>query len=609
MMSSRKPGPLWCRLIATIVVLTPTAGLLAMAAAPAATAKAGPGKPEAKKSPAPASKAKAKVQAPPKLPERPKKVVKTPLLTPEGLDDLVKQYLATAKVATVKRTSDIEYVRRVYLDLTGKLPKPDQVRQFVYSSARDKRTRLIDQLLRSPDYAENWAHYWRDVIRFRATASNTNQVRYEDMEDWLVEKFSKNAPWDEIARGIIVATGNNDDNGAVNFALAHEVQAVEIAGEVSRIFMGVQIQCAQCHDHPTDSWKQQQFHEFAAYFAGMRRKEVVKAMPGMKAITEVSAPGKPRYTMPDKKDPSKRIFVAPKFFLDPKQEVLAPNFESIERLGLVADYVTGQDNPWFAKAFVNRIWYLMLGEAFYSPVDDIGPDRTAKAPEVLEALSTEFRNSGYNIHWLLKTILSSDTYQRQVRSTYTDTGRTPFAAVSPSRLRGDQILDSLSQILRFPVDPRPADTNAKAKDAATDKAAVSSKAMAKDLKNTVGKKKGRGPQRTRDQFNTIFAIDPSTPNEDVLGTIPQSLYLMNSPQLHNAMRGSGASMLGEVLAANPKNNRAALGEIYLRVLSREPTAKEVQVCGAYIEKVKNRREAFEDILWSLINSTEFITRR
>jgi hypothetical protein len=305
--------------------------------------------------------------------------------------------------------------------------------------------------------------------------------------------------------------------------------------------------------------------------------------------------------MPDKLDPQKKIFVAPKFFLDPKGETLPAGLTAAERLGIAAEYVTGQDNPWFAKAFVNRVWYILLGEGFYSPVDDMGPERTAKAPEVIEVLASEFQKGGYDIRWLLRTILNSRAYQREVRSTYSASGRTSFAAVCPSRLRSDQIIDSLAQALNFDVDPQRGDAPGKE---------AKKNALAKDLKGAVGKTKGmRGPGRAREQFNALFGVDPSTPYEDVLGTIPQSLYLMNSPLLHNAMRGSGNSVLGQILAANPNNNRAALGALYIRVLAREPTLKEVQTCGRYIDKVGNRKEAFEDILWSLINSTEFITRR
>src|SRR5262249_54050929 len=122
-----------------------------------------------------------------------------------------------------------------------------------------------------------------------------------------------------------------------------------------------------------------------------------------------------------------------------------------ERHNLAADLVTSQDNPWFAKAFVNRIWYALMGDAFYTPVDDLGPERTAKAPEVLAALATQWQNGGYDVRWLFRTILNSKAYQREVRSPYSASGRTPFAANSPSRLRADQILDSLAQALNLPM--------------------------------------------------------------------------------------------------------------------------------------------------------------
>ncbi|MHC5540266.1 DUF1549 domain-containing protein [Singulisphaera rosea] len=554
----------------------------------------------------PGKKAKAESQPSPKLPARPAKVVSSPTLTPEGLDTLVDQYLATTKVAPSSKTTDVEFVRRIYLDITGNLPTPEQARSFVLAQDKNKRAKLIDSLLASGDYARNWARYWRDVIRFRATTQNGNRVLYNSLEDWLADQIAKNAPWDEVAKGVITATGRDDENGAVNFALAHETQAVEVAGEVSRIFLGVQIQCAQCHDHPSDSWKRQQFHEFAAFFAGLRRKQAVKPSPGQQRVFELIAQGKPRYTMPDKQDPQKQIFVAPKFFLDEKAEVLPNGLTAPERLAMAASYVTGQDNPWFAKAFVNRIWYSLMGEGFYSPVDDLGPERTAKAPEVLEALASDFQKGGYDVRWLFRTILNSRAYQREVRSTYTSTGRTSFACVAPSRLRSDQILDSLTQALNLPLGG-PAN-NAKGQGPAAKKK-DNNQALAKELMEAAGKTKGakrnNGP---RNSFTTLFGVDPSTPNEDVLGTIPQSLFLMNSPQVNNAIRADKNKVLGQILTSNP-DNRAALGALYIRVLSREPTAREILTCGRYIETVGDRREAFEDILWSLVNSTEFITRR
>ena len=193
------------------------------------------------------------------LPHRPERTVTPPTLTSAELDRLVEQYLAKTdpKVEPAPLTSDVEFVRRIYFDLAGTPPTPAAgCLASSASKAKDKRARLIERLLKSPEFARNWARYWRDVIRFHATNQNPGQVRYDRLEDWLAEQFQKNRPWDEIATELITATGRVDENGAVSFPLAHEAKPVELAGEVSRIFLGVQIQCAQCHDHKTDSWKQ-----------------------------------------------------------------------------------------------------------------------------------------------------------------------------------------------------------------------------------------------------------------------------------------------------------------------------------------------------------------
>ena len=269
----------------------------------------------------------------------------------------------------------------------------------------------------------------------------------------------------------------------------------------------------------------------------------------MRTIFEVSVnKGVPRYTMPDMKDPQKQIPVEPKFFLS-KDAPKVPGLTVEERRDLAASYVTGQDNPWFAKAFVNRVWYTLMGEAFYNPVDDMGPDREAKSPEVLEALADSWAKGGYDIHWLFRTILNTRAYQREIRSTFTQAGRTPFASNCPSRLRSDQILDALAQVLelhrvaggggggRGPM----AKAAGKGAGKGAGKAAGKNggPGLTKDLVATNGaaQKTGRGE---RAQFSVLFGVDPSTPNDDILGTIPQALFLMNSPQLNRAIRPSAA---------------------------------------------------------------------
>ncbi len=575
------------------------------------------------------------------LPKRPPRTVTPPTLTSTELDDLIGRYLTknSPKVEPATLTSDVEFVRRIYFDLVGKPPTPAQVQTFLADRAKDKRSRLIDTLLGSSQWAHNWARYWRDVVMFHSTAENPAQVRFEMLESWLAQQLEANKPWDEIVTGMLTATGQNDENGAVAFPLAYQAQPVEMAGEVSRIFMGVQIQCAQCHDHKTDSWKQRQFHEFAAFFAGTRARNVVKASPGQLPVFAVVTQGPRRYSMPDKDDPKKQIPVAPRFFLSSTTTSPAPVLpETVgvaQRRALAASYVTGQDNPWFARAYVNRTWYALMGEAFYEPIDDIGPERTPKAVEILNPLADQWQKGGYDVRWLFRTILNTEAYQRRIRSTANEAGKTPFASSCPSRLRADQVYDALVQALAIPVDSegnpiQPAKPNPgmngpqkpqgvaslgdpkRLQGSALTKGGAKKAAEAAGLASQVPKKGAaaaiRRPGGQRLLFDRLFGVDPSVANEDVLGTIPQALFLMNSPMVHNRTLAKPGTVLGEIMT-NAPNERAALVALYLRVLSRQPTTHEIEVCGKYLSSVGDRREAFEDIYWSLINTTEFMTRR
>lgn len=558
--------------------------------------------------------------APVALPERPKKTITPPALDPAGVDALVEKALAKTKTPVPPVTTDEEFVRRVYLDITGKLPTIDEMRAFVNARDKQKRAKLIDRLLQTPAYADNWARFWRDVIAYRAPEQNPARTNFPAFEEWLAGELAKNRPWDEIATAIITAEGPTPENGATAFGIAETGQAVEMAGEVSRVFMGVQIQCAQCHDHPTDPWKRQQFHEFASFFAGLVVKQANPNKGDGPRYFQLAPVGKgaPQYKMPDLKDPTKQIAVEPKFFLSEGAPAI-PGLTSEQRRALAASYVTGQDNPWFAKAFVNRVWGVLMGEGFFNPVDDLGPTKEGHDPEVLDALADAWQKGGYDIKWLFRTILNTKSYQRESRSTNSAAGRTPFASNCPSRLRADQVFDALAQALDLPPETFNRARNGKAIGAGKGDPNVQ---MAKALKAAVDKKFEGQPEAVkqiamqiaaarngpRARFNRTFGFDPSTPVDDVLGTIPQALFLMNSPQVNNALKASNNSMLGDLLRSTP-DNRAVLEVLYLRVLARRPNAKEVATCGRYVEMVGNRVEAFEDILWSLLNSTEFVSRR
>jgi Protein of unknown function (DUF1549)/Protein of unknown function (DUF1553) len=586
------------------------------------------------------------------LATRPAKSITAPTLTSEELDRLIKQFLTknSPTVEPASLTNDVEFVRRVYFDLIGKPPTPEQFVLFVRGRGKDKRARLIDDLLANPEFARNWARYWRDVIKFHSTNENLARVRFDLFEEWLAKQIQSNKPWDEIVSDMIRASGRNDEHGAVGFSLAYDGQPVEMAGEASRIFMGIQIQCAQCHDHKTDSWKRQQFHELAAFFAGLRPRPVVQGGQGQLPVVALVFQGPRHYTMPDKDNPAKQIPVTPRFFLSSSKShpepALSESLTPSDRRAIVASYITGQDNPWFAKAFINRVWYALLGEAFFEPIDDIGPERSAKAGEVLDPLAEQWQKGGYDIRWLFRTILNTQAYQRRVRSTANAAGRTTFASSCPSRLRSDQIFNALAQALALPLDANGnlitpvnptgrgpgqgknaplakkaqqlerslglTNSTKRAGSQVPAKGAALKAAQAAGLANQVpAAKKQALVQRLggpRLLFDRLFGIDPSIPNEDVTGSIPQALFLMNGPLVNNRIQARPGTVLGEILMSAP-DERTALNALYVRVLSRPPTAREVEICGRYMANVGDQREAFEDIFWSLINTTEFLTRR
>jgi len=519
--------------------------------------------------------------------DRPEKTITPPTLTSAELDALILETLDAAGAEPASPAEDETFLRRVFLDLTGAPPTPERIAAFLADEDPDKRARIIDELLESEEYATNWARHWRDVIRYRASFENRRLVDYRALESWLKDQFAENRPWDAIASELIAGTGTPDENGAIVFATAHldgrrTVSAPEFSGEVSRIFLGIQIQCAQCHDHPTDPWTRRQFHEFASFFAGTNARRVGRPQDPDYRFEVLGSGRVPRYTMPDLEDPANSIPVAPKFFLADEAEEIPVGLTGQERRELAASYVTGQDNPWFARAFVNRIWYELFGEAFYLPIDDLGPTRDPYAKEVIDRLAEEWSAGGYDIAWLFRTILNTEAYQRRSVSSESSAAQAPFAANCPSRLSPDQITDALDRALGV-------------------FSALERRAA------------GQGPQAMRRArfgprllIDDLFGVDPSTPDDEVLGTIPQALFLMNNRLLHAAI-ANPRGVLGGILAEH-RNDPQALEALYLRVLARTPNARETELCLDYIEQVGDRREAFEDILWSLINSSEFISR-
>jgi hypothetical protein len=511
-------------------------------------------------------------------------------VTPGEIDALLHKQEKQLKISPAPRTTDEQFLRRVTLDLTGQLPVPADVDEFVADKDPQKRAKLIDRLLDSEEYARHWARYWRDVIVSRATAQMVflRLPRNLGLEAWFFEQLKANRSWAEITRDLITAEGavsleEPTKNGATGFLLCHFGPEAdnERAAETARVFMGIQIQCAQCHDHPSDIWKRNQFHELAAFYGRTRERR----MPGMaqRISIQISSAPNGEHQMPNLNNPKKSTTMQPHFLFGDAQP---PSPDDKSRRKALADAVTSTDNYWFAAAYANRVWGELMGQAFYQPVDDMGPSKEAVLPHVLTRLAASFRAEKYDVKALFRDILNSETYQQQIRLGESTDQHLLFTAAYPTRLRADSLWESLVNVLGTIRGPQPQ---------LNPRQAMFGGLFAR-LNNFEA------------NFKREFDFDPSSKPDDVEGSIPQALLLMNNPLIDERIQAKGTNLLSRVLTAYPKDDDA-LRILYLRTLARKPTDNELEKCRSYIAKVDNRKEAYEDLLWALINSTEFQTKR
>src|SRR5438105_2999093 len=299
--------------------------------------------------------------------------------------------------ATPLPVSDETFLRRVSLDLTGKLPDPDTLHRFVADRASDKRVKIIDELLKSEAYAVNWGRYWRDTLTYHTPAS-ANYIRWKLFDEWMVEQFRRNRSWGEIVAALVTATGINDECAPVNYLTALYGNPVEIAATTSRVFLGVQLQCAQCHNARTEPWKREQFHELVAFFG---RAKIIqhKDVDGRGTPYAIECKAEGQYQMTDKKDAARLIPMQPRFLTGESVALDAPD---VERRQALARFLTSSQNPWFTRCSVNRIWTALMGWGFYPGVDELDNDVTVTHPKVLDLLAKHWVESGFDVRWLLR---------------------------------------------------------------------------------------------------------------------------------------------------------------------------------------------------------------
>jgi hypothetical protein len=493
-------------------------------------------------------------------------------LAAEQLDALMEKHVAGIADAAI--IADEDYIRRVTLDIVGRQPTMEEFDAFAADNAMDKRARLVERLLASPEFGANWGNYWSDVISYRTPEPELTFLNYTPFKKWLADQFNANRGWDEISYQIITAVGKVGENPAATYVGFHQGDRSRLASETTRIFLSTQIQCAECHDHKFIEMPQETFHHVAAFFVRVQAK-----LPWNDS-NQIVVSSKPagEHKMEGRKDEMK-----PMAFSEREVEL---GRSDVSRRVELADWIVGPENPWFAKAFVNRVWARMMGRGFCEPVDEIGELGDRVLPDVHNALAEHFTASQFDVKDVFRLVANSRAYQREIRDPASEAERKPFAVVPAGRLRGDEVFDSLEAAIALPnVTPPPTPP-------------------------TDAIRFPPPPKSTRDLVNDAFGFDPSSDQSNVNRTMQQAMLLMNNKQIQaqiDASPGSG-TMLSKLVAAEP-DDAVAVTKLYQQVLARKPTPKEIEIAKEHLASTSDRKTGYEDLLWSMVNSAEFLSRR
>lgn len=532
--------------------------------------------------------------------EAPKPIKREPAAVAKQIDQIIDKALADSKVPASGMSDDAEFARRLSLDLRGRIPTPERVAKFIADKDPAKRQKLIEDFLDDPEFGEHFGIIWYHRL-VKKTMDNAQVISYK-FQDWLETEFNKNTPWDQLVKNILMAEGERDKNPATVFYLAHsegnkqpEVQPARVVATMSQMFMGVRLECCECHNHPfDDGLKQRDFWGVAAFFNGMHatytNKKAAKTDEFTPSIIErftKKAPAKRKVqdgqrepadfgeiVIPDTKGKTEKA----RFLLG---ETPTLSQSRSPRLNFL-EWLTSKENPYFARGMANKMWANFFGKGIIEPIDDMRDLSKGTHPEVLELLAKEFADSGYDVKHLARCILNSQTYQRTSQPLPKNKDDKVLYSHGPIKvMTADMLYDSLQVVLKH----APVETLGKA----PRKMAVQAQ------------RKGRGTPR--DQFRDFFhaeADDDAGVTEEYGHGIPQVLRLMNDTQMNNI-----TAVITEMMK-NSNTPEQMIQTLYLRILSRYATAKEIARMKKYLEGDVVPQRAYRDMFWALMNSSEFM---
>jgi hypothetical protein len=462
--------------------------------------------------------------------------------------------------------------RRAYLSVIGRLPTPDETRKYLADTDAKKRAKLIDALLARPEYADFWANKWADLLR-----PNPYHVGIKatfTFDQWVREQFRKNAPYDQFVRELITAQGSTWKNGAAVF-YRNRREPDELAPMVSRLFLGVRLDCAKCHQHPSEKWGQADFYSFAAFFSRIGRKGVGISAPisGGEEVMFVKESGSVKHPLTGQELLPTPLLGSPL--------TIAPDKDP---RAVLAEWATAKDNPFFARVIVNRVWAELMGRGLVDPVDDLRDTNPPTNPALLDALTSDFRNNGHDLKKLIRTIATSHAFALSSQPSDTNAADTRnYSRHYRQRLRAEVLLDAVSDITgiaeKFDAMPE------------------GSRAM----------------EAWTVRFDSKFldSFGRPDPNQDPPcertsdTTVVQALHLMNAPGL--AAKITSDKGRAAKLAEGTKTPAEVVEELYLLAYNRRPTTEESELCvSKFDKKGTTRRTAAEDLLWALVNTPEFV---
>jgi hypothetical protein len=484
------------------------------------------------------------------------------------IDQSVQARLDAAGVKASPLSDDAEFLRRAYLDLTGAIPTPEKVVAFLGSPDPDKRAHLIDELLADPRYGAFQAEIWTAAMV--PADSNNRRLKAGPLRAWLAAAFNQNRPWNETVSDLLTATGSQDQNGAVTLFVANPTPD-KVTDTVGRLFLGVQLQCAQCHNHPFTNMKRKEYAGMAAFFTKVRQNAGVRKAAKKGVAPAISESAEPKGKGRKAKAQGAIATAAPRF-LHGEEPRLRPG-EPYRPV--FARWLTAPENPFFARAIVNKTWAHFFGRGFVNPVDDMIEEHAASHPALLAALAEQFKAGGFDVKHLVRAVCNSQTYQRTSRPAAgngKDAELYSHAAVRV--LSPGQLYDALAAVLGGPQQGR--------------------------VKGKLAGVNKRGPVTARDQFLAFFHVgDGANPLEYQAG-IPQALRLMNAQQV-----GGSAAVISRAVQVAGNDPGAVVEQLYLAALARRPTDEERQRLTEYVGRQRDARTGYGDVLWALVNSSEF----